>query len=127
MELLMKIQIRIKGSQYMEGHTKNVCMIEFDGTASGPYFNGEIIGAGVDTQKIEKDGPAFLSARYMLEGTDADNNPCRLFIENNGSDFDNCTPTIYASSPLLADWETASLKAKVIPCKGGVMIEIYKL
>jgi hypothetical protein len=87
----------------------------------------EVIGAGVDTQKIEKDGPAFLSARYMLEGTDADNNPCRLYIENNGSDFDNCTPTIYASSPLLADWETSPLKAKVIPCEGGVMIEIYKL
>ena len=127
MELLMEIKIRITGSQYVGGHTKNINMIEFGGTTEGPHFNGEVIGTGVDTQKIEKAGGAFLSARYMLEGTDADNNPCRIFIENNGTDFDNCTPTIYTNSPLLADWETSPLKAKVLPLEGGVLIQVYKL
>lgn len=127
MELLMELQIHIKGSEYVEGHTKNVCMIDFDGTAAGSYFNGRVIGTGVDTQKIEKDGKAFISARYMLEGEDADKKPCRIFIENNGSDFENCTPTIYTDSQLLADWETASLKARIIPFEGGVQIQIFRL
>ncbi len=47
-------------------------------------------------------------------------------IENNGSDFNNCKPTIYTNSPLLADWETSDLTAKVIPNDSGVKIEIYK-
>lgn len=126
MELLLNIQVRIKRSEYLEGQSKNICMIEFDGTATGPYFNGEVIGTGVDTQKIEKGGCAQLSARYMLEGTDAAGNHCRIFIENNGSDFNNCTPTIYTSSTLLAEWENASLQAKVIPTQDGVLIEIYR-
>jgi len=126
MELLMEIQIRIKSSQFVEGYTKDICMIEFDGTANGPYFHGKVIGTGVDTQKIEKSKQMLLSARYMLEGTDASQTPCRIFIENNGTDFDSCKPTIYTNSPLLADWETSDLRAKIIPCEGGVTIRIYK-
>ena len=126
MEQLMEIDIRIKGSQFVAGHTKDICMIEFDGTAHGPYFNGEVIGSGVDTQKIEKSKEMVLSARYMLEGKDAEGNDCRIFIENNGSDFNNCKPTVYTNSPLLAEWETSDLVAKVIPVEKGVTIQIYK-
>lgn len=126
MEKVMEIAIRIKGSEFVAGHTKDVCLIEFDGTASGPYFRGEVIGTGVDTQKIEKTKEMLISARYMLEGVDAENNPCRIFIENNGWDFDNCKPTVYTNSPVLADWETSDLRAKIIPHDGGVTIEIYK-
>lgn len=126
MELLMEIEIRIKGSQFVAGHTRDVCMIEFGGTATGSYFNGEVIGTGVDTQKIEKSKEMILSARYMLEGKDSAGNNCRIFIENNGSDFNNCKPTVYTDSPLLADWETSDLTAKVIPNDNGVLIQIYK-
>ena len=126
MELLMEIDIRIKGSQFVAGHTKDICMIEFDGTATGPYFNGEVIGTGVDTQKIEKTKEMALSARYMLDGKDSAGNECRMFIENNGSDFDNCKPTVYTNSPVLSDWETTDLTAKVIPKEGGVTIQVYR-
>ncbi len=126
MELLMEIDIRITGSQFVAGHTRDVCMIEFGGTANGPYFNGEVIGTGVDTQKIEKTKEMLLSARYMLEGKDSAGNDCRIFIENNGSNFDNCKPAVYTNSPLLADWETSDLSAKVIPQEGGVKIQVYR-
>jgi len=126
MELLMEIDIRITGSQFVAGHTRDVCMIEFGGTAIGPHFNGEVIGTGVDTQKIEKTKEMALSARYMLEGKDSAGNDCRIFVENNGSDFNNCKPTVYTNSPLLADWETSDLSAKVIPQEGGVKIQFYR-
>ena len=126
MELLMEIDIRITGSQFVAGHTRDVCMIEFGGTATGPHFNGEVIGTGVDTQKIEKTKEMALSARYMLEGKDSAGNDCRIFIENNGTNFDDCKPTVYTNSPILADWETSDLSAKVIPQEGGVKIQVYR-
>lgn len=126
MELLMEIDIRITGSQFVAGHTRDICMIEFGGTATGPHFNGEVIGTGVDTQKIEKTKEMALSARYMLEGKDSAGNDCRIFIENNGTNFDNCKPAVYTNSPLLADWETSDLTAKVIPQEGGVKIQVYR-
>ena len=65
MELLMEIDIRITDSQFVAGHTRDICMIEFGGTAAGPYFNGEVIGTGVDTQKIEKTKEMLL--RYGIK------------------------------------------------------------
>ncbi len=126
MDLLLTVHVHITGAEFMEGHKKDICMIAFDGTAESPWFNGKIIGAGVDTQKIEKDKQCFLSARYMLEGTDKDNQPCRIFIENNGSDMAHCKPTLYTNSAALADWETSDLSATVEPCEGGVTVRIYR-
>ncbi|MCR4673430.1 MAG: DUF3237 family protein [Lachnospiraceae bacterium] len=126
MELLMKIDIVLSTTEVVEGKHQKICMIDFTGKASGPYFTGEVIGTGVDTQFI-KNGVTNLSARYMLEGTDANNEPCRVFIENNGDDFSNCKPQIVTDSKLLADWETSDLRATVTPGDGGVTIHIYKL
>ncbi len=127
MELILKVHVHVKSSDYVEGHTLNVAMLPFDGTADGPYFEGKVIGSGVDTQKIQKSGGMLLSARYMLEGTDYKNNPCRIFIENSGTDMANCTPMMVTNSPALADWETAKLMAKVSPGPEEVLIEVFRI
>ena len=124
-EVLMTIRVKILEALSVEGKTRNIVMIPFDGEASGPYFNGKVIGPGVDTQKIGKDGKTLLSARYMMEGTDAAGNACRVFVENQGSWEDGFTPVIVTDSPLLAEWETASLRATVEGISEGVMIRIY--
>ena len=125
-EVLMTIRVKILEALSVEGETRNIVMIPFDGEASGPYFNGKVIGPGVDTQKIGKDGKVFLSARYMMEGTDAVGNACRVFVENQGSWEDGFTPAIVTDSPLLAEWETASLRATVEGIPEGVMIRICR-
>lgn len=127
MELIMTIDIKINSSEFVQGKNMGVCMIDFEGAAHSDYFNGKVIGTGVDTQRIHPDKTCFISARYMLEGVDAANNPCRIFIENNGSDFNNCKPSIVTNSPLLQDLEDATLKGTITPCDGGVIIHIYRL
>ncbi|WP_167958242.1 hypothetical protein [Anaerosporobacter faecicola] len=126
MELLLTIDVIIEKSLHVIGHTKDICMIPFTAKANGPYFQGNTIGACVDTQKIEKTGECLLSARYMLEGIDHEGNPCHLFIENNARDLAHCCPTIVTDSACLAEWETTSLTGIGEPTKDGVIIRIYK-
>ncbi len=125
-ELLLEIQVKLTGSLRLNGATRDIVMIPFTGTAEGPWFTGRVVGPGVDTQKISKDGQAFLSARYMLEGTDQAGQSCRVFIENQGSFETGFTPLIVTDSPLLSSWETASLHATVEGAPGGVRVRIYR-
>ena len=108
------------------GSTQDVVMIPFTGTCDGPYFSGKTLGIGVDTQRIPKGGNAFLSARYMLEGTDFTGQNCRIFIENQGIDLSDCKPTIITDSKALSELETASLRADVEPKEGGVVVRIFR-
>ena len=123
-ELLMEIRVTCYEPVSVEGKNKKIVMIPFGGEASGEYFNGKVVGTGVDTQKIDPDGKVFLSARYILEGTDAAGNACRIFVENQGGWDTGFTPAIVTDSPLLAGWETADLYATAEGIPEGVMIRI---
>ena len=124
-ELLMEIRVTCQEPVTVEGASRKIVMIPFTGEASGPYFNGSVIGTGVDTQKIEKDDSIMLSARYMLEGTDCAGNACRVFVENQGNWTSGFTPAIVTDSPLLARWETARLYATADGIPEGVLIRIF--
>ena len=125
-ELLMEIRVTCHEPVSVEGKNKKIVMIPFGGEASGEYFTGKVIGTGVDTQKITPDGKVMLSARYMLEGTDAAGNACRVFVENQGSWDTGFTPSIVTDSPLLACWEDADLYATADGIPEGVLIRILK-
>lgn len=125
-ELLMKIRVRCEEPVSVTGANRKIVMIPFTGEAAGDLFNGQVIGTGVDTQKIDKDDRTFLSARYMLEGQDAEGNPCRVFVENQGNWETGFRPTIVTDSPLLAGWETAELYATAEGIPKGVLISIYR-
>ena len=125
-ELLMEIRVSCDEPVSVKGSEKQIVMIPFTGEASGPYFTGRVVGTGVDTQTIGKDGKASLSARYMLEGDDAAGNHCRIFVENQGTWETGFTPSVVTDSPLLAGWETAPLSAGVEVVTGGVMIRIFR-
>jgi hypothetical protein len=124
-ELLMEIRVSCREPVSVDGTSRKIVMIPFTGAASGPYFSGSVIGTGVDTQKIEKDGSIMLSARYMLEGTDSAGNACRVFVENQGNWTVGFTPSVVTDSPLLACWETARLYATADGIPEGVLIRIF--
>ena len=124
--LLMEIRVKCEQAVSVKGKTKSIAMIPFTGETEGKYFTGKVIGAGVDTQKIDPEGKAALSARYMLEGTDYGGNPCRIFIENQGVWGGEFIPLIVTDSPLLAEWEEADLRAAVKGIPGGVMVSVYR-
>jgi hypothetical protein len=125
-ELLMEIKVTCYEPAAVEGKHQKIVMIPFGGEASGEFFHGKVIGTGVDTQKIDPDGKVVLSARYMLEGTDAAGNACRIFVENQGGRDTGLTPYIVTDSPLLSGWEDADLYATAEDIPEGVMIRILK-
>ena len=124
--VLMEIEVKCEEPLRVAGAKRDVVMIPFSGKVTGKYFQGQIVGPGVDTQKIDKGGIPFLSARYMLEGTDYAGNPCRIFVENQGSWGGEFVPTVVTDSPLLADWETADLYAEVNGIPGGVLVKVCR-
>ncbi len=125
-EMLLEIQVKLLPSLRVNGSTRDILMIPFTGTAGGPWFTGQVIGPGVDTQNISKDGKAALSARYMLEGTDKNGQSCRIFIENQGSFCSGFKPAVVTDSALLSDWETAELCATVDVVPGGVVVRVFR-
>ena len=125
-ELLMEIRVECGEAVSVRGQKTTIVMIPFTGTTEGPYFQGKTVGSGVDTQRIGEDGAARLSARYMLEGTDAAGNACRIYIENEGNGQEGFIPRIVTDSPLLKGWETAELGATVDGIPGGVLVKIFR-
>ena len=66
--LLLEIHVHCEKPLEVQGHSKRVVFIPFTATASGPDFEGEVVGPGVDTQIYDLDGAGGLSARYILRG-----------------------------------------------------------
>ncbi|MDE6594036.1 MAG: DUF3237 domain-containing protein [Oscillospiraceae bacterium] len=64
---LFDVYVDIIDTISVKGKLHDVSMLSFTGKVSGRYFNGKVIGTGVDTQYLSKDKHAILSARYMLE------------------------------------------------------------
>ena len=124
--LLLEIRVACGEALSVKGRQMSVVMIPFTGVSEGPYFFGKTLGTGVDTQKIGADGSFLLSARYMLEGTDAAGNACRIFIENQGNEKDGFVPRIVTDSPLLQSWAEADLYSTLEGAPGGVTVRIWK-
>lgn len=125
-EPVLVVSVKCEEPFGVSGENGGIVMIPFTGTSESPYFKGKILGTGVDTQKISEEGKVFLSARYMLDGTDYSGQKCRIFIENQGSDMSACKPTVVTDSKALSELETAVLRSVVELAEGGVTVKIYK-
>ena len=109
---VLDIRVEFNGQAVqLRGENGEVLMIPFAGSASGEIFNGIVEPCGVDTQRVNAAGVRHMSARYMLTGTDADGNACRIYVENDGW-FDDSNvpmpfhtvPAFYTDSPRLAPY-----------------------
>lgn len=123
--LIMTIKIVCGAPYNVMGGKCAVVMVPFGGKAFGPYFSGDIIGTGVDSQRITRGG-AQLSARYMLEGEDCEGEKCRIFIENSGTAADNCMPFIVTDSRTLAFLEQVPLRSMIETTDNGLTVIIYR-
>ena len=124
-EQLLEIHVICYEAVSVKGGKKDIVMVPFGGEAGGSLFHGRVIGTGVDTQTVVN-GKATLSARYMLEGTDAEGNPCRIYIENQGNMETGLRPMIVTDSPLLREWEESELFSTVESAPGGVTLKIFR-
>lgn len=127
MKELLKLYIDVTGCNEVISDILTVRMILFEGHCESEFFTGKILPGGVDTQLENRDGTGTLSARYMLEGYDAENMPCYVFIENNAVKGDEFTqPAIYTDSKCLKWLEKENLVGRIEEQDGQLVIIIGK-
>ena len=106
MKDILDIRIEITGVTEVQGADCVVRMLAFTGECEGAFFHGEVMPGGIDLQEIRPDGTGSVSARYILQGTDAEQCACRIYIENRGiidqSGNMLTTPRIITDSEVLA-------------------------
>ncbi len=109
------------------GTGRTIRQVLFDGEAEGNVFNGRILPGGVDTQVVESSGEGTLSARYILEGKDADGRLCKMYIDNRGRLSEKVTyPTIRSDSAGLDALGNSPLVGYKESDEDGFRIVIYQ-
>jgi hypothetical protein len=101
---VFQIHVILDQTFSVQGGKGSATMILFHGDLDTTFFKGEIQPGAVDTQRS-----GAISARYILQGTDADGAPTKIFIDNsqvNGV----LKPYVLTDNPKLrwlenTDWE----------------------
>ncbi|MCH5286540.1 MAG: alpha/beta fold hydrolase [Christensenellaceae bacterium] len=114
---ILRIKVMLDGMNELKAQPCSIRMLPFHGSCESKLFCGTILPGGVDTQVDFAPGQNTLSARYMLEGTDAEGKPCRLYIDNSavsrkGSDMIT-HPRVTTDSAALKWLESAALTGKI--------------
>lgn len=126
---ILEIAVTVDGVTEVAGAAGTVRMIMFGGTASGEFFSGRVMPCAVDTQ-IDSGGFTTLSARYILDGRDADGHKCRIFVENNGTNKNgtiSTKPKILTDSPVFKRFEAANLSGTVVTENDCLIVKIFEI
>ncbi|MBR4224163.1 MAG: DUF3237 domain-containing protein [Oscillospiraceae bacterium] len=121
---ILTVYVTIDGGFTVTGKD-TVTLVPFHGYAKSHLFEGSILPGAVDTQRSHE-GSFSLSARYILEGTDKDGEPCRIFIQNETGHDGRICPSIVTDSKALAYLQYASLYSEISPSDDGVIVRIYE-
>ena len=135
-EPVLKIKIEANGdAAHMVCERGEVLMIPFRGYVDCDLFHGIVLPCGVDTQVVNAAGVRHMSARYMLQGTDADGQESFIYVENNGW-FDDAAksmpfhtvPTFYTNSRKLAPYlHRSQFVGEGVNEKDGLWIYFYEI
>jgi Protein of unknown function (DUF3237). len=130
MEKILEFRIELDEVYEVKGNAGTAAMILFHGFCDCANFRGKVLPGGVDTQVQYKNNNKSLSARYILEGTDASGCCCRIFVENQATLQPNSAsietkPRILTDSATLKWLENADLSGTVEEEQGDILIRIY--
>ncbi len=134
-EEVLTVHVKIQNALNLDNEFgDSVVMISFSGSVTGPYFEGDVLSGGIDTQIIGKTGDRHtVSARYMIEGRDFTGKDCKMYIENNGVFNKNqkdvlfrTSPKIITNSKALDFMNSDVLVGEGVSTESGVDIKIYR-
>lgn len=131
MQEVLRIDVVLDQIETVKGAGGEVTMILFHGTFDCELGSGRVLPGGVDTQIQRWGENRSLSARYILEGIDADQKPFRIFVENNGICMEGevlkTCPVIYTDAEKL-QWMEQEKLSGIVEGSGEnkVQIKIYR-
>ncbi|MBQ7730473.1 MAG: hypothetical protein IJT68_01410, partial [Lentisphaeria bacterium] len=101
---VFQVHVILDQTLSVQGGKGSATMILFHGDLDTTFFKGEIQPGAVDTQKS-----GSISARYIIQGQDAEGTPTKIFIENNQING-VLKPMVLTDNPKLrwlenTDWE----------------------
>lgn len=132
MEEVLRFKIILDETYEVKSGKGTAVMILFHGESDCENFSGKVLPGGVDTQVQCAGGEKTMSARYILEGTDREGCPCRIFVENQGIVKPREEPVItkpfIITDSLALKWlEEVPMTGKVSAGQDGeVLIRIYR-
>lgn len=132
MKKVFEIDVKCTGLQSVKSSKGQINIISFTGSCHSDFFDGIITQGGADTQKYISGLPGNLSARYILDGTDKNNVPTKIFIENNGTIDEHGTvitkPFIMSDNPSLSFLEDMDLTGRISDKEnpGEIAITFFK-
>ncbi len=99
--LIMEFHIIIKPEQINSFKTDDhaVTIIPFEGYVDSDLFTGTIVPGAADIQVTDPAGVRHMCAKYMFTGKDASNQPCHLYVENNGYFMRDQSPSPFEAYP----------------------------
>ena len=104
---VFQVHVILDQTLSVQGGKGSATMILFHGDLDTTFFKGEIQPGGVDTQRS-----GAISARYIIQGTDAEGTPTKIFIDNtqvNGV----LKPFVLTDNPKLRWLETTDWEARI--------------
>lgn len=126
---LFSVNVIIEDVHELKSAKGQINMIAFSGCIQSAFFCGAILPGACDTQKYMQGEKGQLSARYMLDGTDAEGTRTMLFIENNAFMDENgkwkTVPTIFTDNEKLSWLEQEKLTGEIEGTDKGVIIHFY--
>lgn len=134
-KLIFEVYVEIDENDisYLKGPAGEVVVIPFTGTVRGELFNGRVLSGGVDIQKVNQNGVRHMSARYMLEGVDAEGESCHIYVDNNGC-FESQSlpfrtiPTFITDSKKLAPYlHTNNFRGEGHLIDGNTVIKMFEI
>ncbi len=130
MEKVLEFKIKLDEIYEVKGGAGTATMLLFHGDCDCANFRGKVLPGGVDTQVQYQHENKSLSARYILEGKDASDCSCRIFVENQAVLQEDCAllvtkPRILTDSTTLKWLENADLSGTVEEEQGYIIIKIY--
>ena len=129
---ILTIDVTILGVIVVEGPKESANMVSFDAEANSPYFVRKSLSGGMDAQTyIKADNGSVInitiSARYVLEVKDYEDEECKIFVDNTGFIGGNSGhPYVITDCKTLNALNKHNLKVKGNWSSGNLTIHNYK-
>lgn len=122
---IFAVDVRLKWLRLLSNNKDGNVAIDFDGSARGEYFSGDIQAGAEDIQRWRGLSIKSYKASYKISGKAADGTACTVEVVNSSDDGKNWTPTLYTDNASLSFLNKNKCREFVIMRTKGPFVRMY--